>query len=240
LGLCYSYGIGVLEDHVEAAVWWKKATEQGHRGAQSVLGSFYDKGKGVPQDYWQAVFWYLKAAEQGDKDAKSELGNMLGRACKPYSNSLQKWMSFQTYYGYSPGEFTQALTEFERTQAKAATEAEQGDVDAQYSLGVRYHEGQGVNQDCAQAAYWWRRAAEQGYANAQYALGFLYRYGQGVTQDYDQATQWYRKAAEQGDEDADDALTDMQTQDSEPLNNRQKKWRSGFGDCAQWYRKPAE
>jgi len=240
LGLCYSYGIGVPIDHVEAAVWWKKAAEQGHIGAQSVLAGFYDEGKGVPQDYWQAAFWYLKAAEQGHEEAKDDLDSMRGRECKPYNNSLQKWMSFQTYCGYSVREFTQALTEFEQRQAKAATEAEQGDVDAQYSLGVRYHEGQGVNQDYAQAALWWRKAAERGYANAQYALGFLYRYGQGVIQDYDQAAQWYRKAAEQGDEDANDALTDMQMQDSELLNNRQKKWRSAIGDCAQWYRKPAE
>jgi TPR repeat protein len=127
LGLCYSYGIGVLEDHVEAAVWWKKAAEQGHRGAQSVLGSFYDKGKGAPQDYWQAVFWYLKAAEQGDKEAKADLTKMQMRNAEPHNNSLQKWMSEQQYSGFSPGEFKQALTEFKQLQAKAVEEAEQAD-----------------------------------------------------------------------------------------------------------------
>jgi len=124
LGLCYSYGIGVPIDHVEAAVWWRKAAEQGHIGAQSVLASFYDEGQGVPQDYWQAVFWYLKAAEQGHEEAKADLYRLQMREGEPYTNSLQKWMSLQTYLGYSRGEFKQALTEFEQIQAKATAEAE--------------------------------------------------------------------------------------------------------------------
>ena len=77
-------------------------------------------------------------------------------------------------------------------------------------LAFLYLDGQGVIQDNAQAALWWRKAAEQGDMNAQYALGSLYRYGQGVTQDYAQAAQWYLKAAEQGDTNATTALTDMQ------------------------------
>jgi TPR repeat protein len=43
-----------------------------------------------------------------------------------------------------------------------------------------YQKGQGVDQDHAQALYWYRCAAEQGYAPAQYNLGWLYAKGQGV------------------------------------------------------------
>ena len=76
--------------------------------------------------------------------------------------------------------------------------AEQGDADAQYSLGVSYREGKGVDRDYAQAVAWWRKAAGRGHASAQGALGFMYASGQGISKDYAQAVQWYRRAADQG------------------------------------------
>lgn len=77
--------------------------------------------------------------------------------------------------------------------------AQQGDADAQYSLGQMYLNGQGVSQDYVQATSWYRKAAEQGDAIAQSNLGVMYEHGQGVPKDDVQAVAWYRKAAEQGD-----------------------------------------
>ncbi|MRH77720.1 sel1 repeat family protein [Spiribacter sp. C176] len=69
---------------------------------------------------------------------------------------------------------------------------------AQYNLGLMYSHGQGVAQDYAEAARWYRLAAEQGDVDAQLNLGVLYVQGQGVAQDYAEAVRWYRLAAEQG------------------------------------------
>jgi TPR repeat protein len=77
--------------------------------------------------------------------------------------------------------------------------AEQGDADAQYTLGVMYERGEGVTQDYKQAIKWYALAAEQGLVNAQHDLGFLYEIGLGVTPDFKQAVRWYILAAEQGD-----------------------------------------
>jgi len=41
--------------------------------------------------------------------------------------------------------------------------ADQGDADAQCQMGVRYHSGEGVPHDDAQAVQWFLRAAEQGH-----------------------------------------------------------------------------
>ncbi len=49
--------------------------------------------------------------------------------------------------------------------------AEHGDARAQLSLGGMYYNGQGVQQDYAEAAKWTRKAAEQGYIPAQADLG---------------------------------------------------------------------
>ena len=89
------------------------------------------------------------------------------------------------------------------------TEAEQGQAEAQYTLGLMYHYGHPVTQDYKEAVKWWRKAAEQGIAGAQYNLGLMYSEGLGVTQDYKEAVKWYTKAAEQGFAKAQYNLGDM-------------------------------
>ena len=46
-------------------------------------------------------------------------------------------------------------------------EAHEGDIDAQYGLGLIYAEGRGVPQDDATAFFWLTRAAEQGDRDAE-------------------------------------------------------------------------
>jgi TPR repeat protein len=53
--------------------------------------------------------------------------------------------------------------------------AEQGDVLAQYNLGIVYDTGKGVPQDYTEAVRWYRLAAEQGHASAQYNRVHYYR-----------------------------------------------------------------
>ncbi len=77
--------------------------------------------------------------------------------------------------------------------------AEQGDMVAQYQLGLAFAKGDGVPHDFTSALAWWLKAAEQGNVSAQVQLGILYAKGEGVLQDYEEAAKWYRKAAEQGD-----------------------------------------
>ncbi len=85
---------------------------------------------------------------------------------------------------------------------QCATDAESGDPKCQTLLGVLYATGQGVPQDYAEAAKWYRKAADQGDAKAQFYLGTLYTIGQGVPQNSDEAARWFRKAADHGDANA--------------------------------------
>jgi TPR repeat protein len=61
-----------------------------------------------------------------------------------------------------------------------------------------YEKAQGVGQDYAEAARWYRKAADQGMHIAQLSLGRLYASGRGVTRDPSEAARWYRKAADLG------------------------------------------
>ena len=67
-----------------------------------------------------------------------------------------------------------------------------------------YLNGQGVRQDVAQAAQWFRKAAEQGVANAQNNLGVAYYKGHGVRQDLALAQEWFGKACDNGYQDGCD------------------------------------
>ena len=51
--------------------------------------------------------------------------------------------------------------------------AEQGHVDAQFSLGMRYLEGRDVQVDVGEARKWLEAAAMQGHAEAQFQLANL-------------------------------------------------------------------
>jgi TPR repeat protein len=76
--------------------------------------------------------------------------------------------------------------------------AEAGDAEDQYALGVMYDYGIGVPQDEAEAVRWYRLAADQGDAAAQYRLGINYDDGEGVPEDDVEAVRWFRLAAAQG------------------------------------------
>ncbi len=82
--------------------------------------------------------------------------------------------------------------------------ADQGDADAQTTLGIMYQAGHGVPQDYAQAVEWFRLAADQGNAWAQIMLGIMYQAGDGVPQDYVEAHKWFNlSAAWASDDDKD-------------------------------------
>lgn len=75
--------------------------------------------------------------------------------------------------------------------------AEQGNVDAQFTLGLMYAKGYDCPQDLSEAMKWYRLAAEQGNAFAQYNLGDMYKYGIGVSKSDTEAIKWYQLAADQ-------------------------------------------
>lgn len=79
--------------------------------------------------------------------------------------------------------------------------AEQGDALAQFGMGVRYHSGEDVPQDYAEALRWFSLAAEQGNVPAQATLGAYYWAGRGTPVDLVKAYFW-SVLAEAGGDDA--------------------------------------
>ncbi len=92
---------------------------------------------------------------------------------------------------YDGGDYDTALDEWRAL-------AEGGDAVAQAALASLHRFGQGVAEDPARAALWYRRAARQGEAGAQLNLGDMYASGLGLGRDLVQAHLWLSLAAAQG------------------------------------------
>jgi hypothetical protein len=111
---------------------------------------------------------------------------------------------------------TEQRSAAQRPQPKSLADlrrlAAQGDADAQWQMGVRFHNGEGVPHDDAQAIQWFRRAAEQGHVTAQATLGAYYWAGRGVPQDLSQAYFWSALALAQGDENSKSRLEGLASQ----------------------------
>ena len=98
------------------------------------------------------------------------------------------------------------------TPEEIGKRAEQGDAEAQWRLGVLYHNGDGVHQSDREAIEWFQRSAEQRFVPAASALGSQYWAGEGVPQDYNKAYFWYDVALAGGDLNAEPKLDELSSE----------------------------
>ena len=90
------------------------------------------------------------------------------------------------------------LTDEQLQVLKVFLAAEKGDAEAQYILGFRYEQGNGVPQDDGKAVHWYSRAAAQGDARGQFRFGNMYASGRHVPKNEVVARRLYSRAAAQG------------------------------------------
>ncbi len=69
--------------------------------------------------------------------------------------------------------------------------AEQGDANAQLTLGLMYEKGERVPLDYKEAFKWYRKSAGQGHPTSQFLTGMFYLLGQGVPQHYIVGYAWW-------------------------------------------------
>jgi TPR repeat protein len=89
---------------------------------------------------------------------------------------------------YGTGDYAGALAEFKVL-------ADQGKPEAQYFMGLFYHNGFGVPRDQNESAKWFMKAARQGDARSQYYVGIMAEKGQGVEKDPVAAHMWLSLSA---------------------------------------------
>ena len=103
---------------------------------------------------------------------------------------------------YERGDYEAALREFRPL-------AQQGNVEAQFRLGVMYEYAKGPLWNPIEAVNWYRQAAEGGHPKAQAHLGILYRDGHVVPRNNVEAYAWFDNAAAQGNKNAERARDEL-------------------------------
>jgi TPR repeat protein len=72
----FETGRGVPQNYTEAAMWYRRAAEQGDSLAQYSLGLLYDKGFGVPRNIIEASKWLnlsTAAAPRKAREARARI-----------------------------------------------------------------------------------------------------------------------------------------------------------------------
>jgi uncharacterized protein len=121
------------------------------------------------------------------------------RAAENGVSDVQFWfgVAFEQHLWFGVTDKQEALKWFKRA-------AEGDDPDAEVELGDHYQAGDGVEQNYALAAEWYRKAAEHvpnlgGAGQGRNNLGLLYMDGLGVPKDYVQAYMWFSLAGTEAD-----------------------------------------
>jgi TPR repeat protein len=209
LGRRYYSGVGVTQDYLVAADWFRKAALQGNVTAQGNVCYIYAVNKELPADYPQALDWCRKAADKGDVQGESILGYLYHEGfgtAQDYTQALfwltkageagdinsQVWLG--TMYGNGEGvtqDYTLARSWFEKA-------VNQGDDSAAFQLARIYDQGLGTKPDALRALALIQKAADHRFPPAESLLGEFYEIGKGVNKDMGQADVWLRRAADAG------------------------------------------
>ncbi len=221
LGYAYWRGnIGLSRDPTRAAQLFRQAAQQGHLGAQTLLGYHYEQGQGVPQNYDEAVKWFRRAADRGYAPAMFHLGRLstTGKGVPRDEATAQQWFRRAAAGGSADAIIAlRKAREYELDRAASATTeqayrehnagnlpkaatlyrsaAEAGNASAQVALGTMLRLGRGGPQNVKEAMQWYRQAADRGNSQAQAQLGFAYEMGEGILDDWREAAKWCTKSA---------------------------------------------
>jgi len=138
------------EEHLEAKgralAWLRKAVDQNHPRAHTLLSSLYRTGRGVPRNDVESIRLLRRAAELGDPEGQNEYGLALREGSRVKRNAREsfEWFERAAWIGYT---------------------------DAQFNLGLAYLKGRGVEQDRIRALAWLEICRDQTHRDAIRELG---------------------------------------------------------------------
>ena len=169
-------GVGTVKDPFEAAVWCRRAAEQGHVDAMHTLAMCLEDGDGVSVDLVEMAKWYRKAAEKDDIESQFKLG-----------------VCYKDGVGIAKDDM-QAIVWTKKA-------AEQGHPIAQANLGSfilsRIDEA-----SFPEAVKWFKLSAKQGHPGGMYKYGVALFRGMGIPAGRIEGAAWLTLCEQKtGDED---------------------------------------
>ena len=226
LGMCYAEGNGVEQNDAEAFKWFQKGAATGHFVSQYQLALCYIEGRGTEQNKEAGLEILQNLAANGFEDAEAKLAEL---GVEPAEISFQERIAksstpTERYRKLAEAGDEDAQLAWGRTllmNAKTESEkaegiewirkaAEQGGCsEAPYVLGMCYAEGNGVEQNDAEAFKWFQKGAATGHFVSQYQLALCYIEGRGTEQNKEAGLEILRNLAANGFEDAKAKLAEL-------------------------------
>lgn len=217
---CYRDGAGVTRSEEQAFAWFVRASGNGNAKASWDVALCYVSGIGTTVDYDQALNYFGRQAMQTGNNTRFVRYINDSIPTSPFATYVQGIKAFDAQDFNLADRYFRTLSRHNAIEAKfwdgmidiaaenprrnlnkgirAIREAAQSLPLAMYIMGTLTEQGEGTEQNTAEAREFYTRAAEAGYGPAECALADIYFEGRGVDQDYTQAVAWYTKARESG------------------------------------------
>jgi TPR repeat protein len=173
LGEIYASGLGVKQDDIKAADWYRRAADRGDRDAMFALGMLRIAGRAGPVNREDGAKLIAAAARLKHPMASYNLGML-----------------------YLEGQL------FPRDLVRAAElfriAADAGSPEAQYALATMYKEGRGVKQDIVESTRLLYHAAIVDNLDAVVEYGIALFNGAGVARNEEEGARFLMRAAQRG------------------------------------------
>ena len=163
------------ENNDEAFKWCLKAAEQGHGGAQNMVGRCYEEAWGCEKDREKAFEWYQKAADKGDAAPMCNLGRIYDKEKKDLEKAFE-WYQKAADNGNAVAMnnlgwlYENEKKDFRRAIECYQTAADKGNERSMFHVGRCYEKGIGATADIQKAREWYKKAAGKGEKDATAAL----------------------------------------------------------------------
>jgi TPR repeat protein len=184
LGKAYATGNGVDRSAVDAARWYRVASNEGHGAAQVAYAGALLAGDGVARDMREGRMWLLRALMQDSMPAVVASAEL-----------------------YLQG--TGVLRNAETAASYLHDAAKNGYAPAQKRYADLLWEGEGVTEDRGASIEWYEKAAAQDDPAALLRLGWIYETGAGVRVDGARSYGYYQRCEKLEGEGVGDCLNNL-------------------------------
>ncbi|MBI5900148.1 MAG: SEL1-like repeat protein [Rhodocyclales bacterium] len=188
----------------ESHAWFVMAAQQGHVGAQVVVGQQFLEGKAVKGDSAQGVEWLLRAARSGNPVASFLVGRAYLTEGDSNGEAASNYLRVAAEAGHREAQFlygklladSKAIVDKHRAARWLEKAWSAGHVVAANRLGELLREPvEGLRQH-NRARELFLHAAEKGNVDAMYNFAEMQHSGIGGERDTFEALKWYGRAAD--------------------------------------------
>ncbi len=239
LGRLFQDGLGVKQDKVLAATWFRRAAELGDTEGTFAFAVMLAEGDGIQKNRAGAAQLFETAASKGHVLANYNLALLYLRGDGKPENPdraaqhlryaaeqgiAQAQYDLATLYATGAGQTIQANATESATWLERA--AEQGLAEAELEFGVSLFLGRGVEPSKSRGMLFFKSAAEKGVAAAQNRLARCYALGLGTEVNLLEAAKWHTIAQRQGlnDDGLDKALVKLSKADRATATRLADDW----------------